>query len=93
MLRQRHTGIIARCHAHRFKHILHRHLLALFQVHLTAAHGRGIGADGDDVVVVQLACVDGLHGQKHGHDLGDAGRLQLLMLILCVENFSRFLFH
>ena len=92
-LRQRHGGVVAAGNAHGFQKLLHGDLLPFGQIHLAAAHGRGVGADGDHVLVVQLSPLDGLHGQQQGHDLGDAGRLQLLVLVLREKHLSRFLLH
>ena len=52
-----------------------------------------MGGGGDDRVVAKLPGVDGLHGQKQRHDLGDAGGLQLGVGVFFVENGARFLFH
>ena len=76
-LRQRHGGVVAAGHAHRLQQIVHGDLLTLRQVDMAAAHRGGVGADRHHIVVVEAASVDGLHGQKQRHHLGDAGRLQL----------------
>ena len=93
VLGQGHGAVVGRDHAHRLEHILHRELFILLQPDLTAPHGAGVGAGGDQVVVGQSAGVDGLHGQEDGHDLGDAGGLQLLVLVDGVEHFPGGLLH
>ena len=90
---QRHGAVVGGDHAHRLQHLVHRQLLALLQPDLTAAHGTGVGGGGDDGVVGQLSGVDGLHGQQNGHHLGDAGRLQLLMLPLAEQHRAGLLLH
>ena len=60
---------------------------------MAAAHRGGVGADRHHIVVVEAALFDGLHGQKQRHHLGDAGRLQRLVLILGVQHLSRLFLH
>ena len=92
-LRQRHGGVVAAGHAHRLQKIVYGDLLTLRQVDMAAAHRGGVGADRHHVVVVEAALFDGLHGQKQRHHLGDAGRLQRLVLILGVQHLSRLFLH
>ena len=91
--RQGHGGVVAAGHAHPLQQVLHGDLLPGGQKDLAAAHGGGIVADGDHVVIGQGPPVDGLHHQQQGHDLGDAGRFQGLVLVFGVEHLSRLLLH
>ena len=93
LLRQRHRRVVAGGHAHRFQQLLHCDLFALRQIDLTAAHPGGRGTDCHHVVVADRAAVDGLHGQQQRHDLGDAGGLQLLMLVLREQHLPRGFLH
>ena len=86
MLRQRHRRVVAGGYAHRLQQIVHRHLLTLRQKHLTATHPGGVSTDRHHVVLRDAAAVDGLHGQQHRHDLGDAGGRQRVMLVLGVKD-------
>ena len=91
--RQGHGGVVAAGHAHPLQQVLHGDLLPGGQKNPAAAHGGGIVADGDHVVIGQGSPVDGLHHQQQGHDLGDAGRFQGLVLVFGVEHLSRLLLH
>ena len=93
MLGQRYRRVVAGGNAHRLQQIVHRDLLALRKIHLTAAHSRSIGADRYHIVHRDAAVGDGLHGQQHRHDLGDAGRRHGVMFVLGVEDLARRLFH
>ena len=93
LFRQRHRRVVAGGHAHAFQQLLHGDLLALRQKHLTAAHAGGVGRHRYHVVVGQRPAVDGVHGQQQRHDLGDAGRLQLLVLVLSEQDLPGGLFH
>ena len=93
LFRQRHRRVVAGGHAHRFQQFLHRDLFTLRQIDLTAAHPGGRGADRHHVVVADRAAVDGLHGQQQRHDLGDAGGLQLLVLVLGEQHLPRGTLH
>ena len=52
-----------------------------------------MGGDGDKLVQGEAAGVYGLHDQEQGHDLGDAGGLQLLVGVLLEEDGPRLLLH
>ena len=93
LLRQCHRRVVAGGYAHAFQQLLHGDLLALRQKDLAAAHAGGVGRHRHHIVIGQRAAVDGVHGQQQRHDLGDAGRLQLLMLVLGEQHLSRGLFH
>ena len=93
LFRQRHGAVVGGDHTHRLEHVGDSHLLVFLQPDLAAAHGTGVGGGGDHRVVAQLSGVDGLHGQKNGHDFGDAGRLQLGVLIFGKEDRTGLLFH
>ena len=93
LFRQGHGGVVAAGDAHRLQKLLHGDLLPLGQIHLTAAHGRGTRADGDGVLILQLPALHGLHDQKQGHHLCDAGRLPFFMLVFGVEHLPRLLLH
>ena len=93
LLRQGHGCVVAAGDAYGLQKLLHADLLSLGQIHLAAAHRGGIGADGDHILIFQLPSVHGLHDQQERHDLGDAGRLQLLMLILGKKHLPGLLFH
>ena len=93
MLRQGHGTVVGGHHAHRLQHFVHRQLFPLLQPDLAAPHGTGVGGGDDGVLIAEGSAVDGLHHQQDGHDLGDAGRLQLGMLVLGVEDGAGFLFH
>ena len=93
MLREGHCAVVGRDHGHRLQKIVYGDLLTLRQVDMAAAHRGGVGADRHHIVVVEAALFDGLHGQKQRHHLGDAGRLQRLVLILGVQHLSRLFLH
>ena len=93
MLGQGDGTVVARDHGDALNHLGDGHLLALLQVDLRAAHAGGVGRDGDHVIQGNAARVHRLHDQKQGHDLGDAGRLQLLMGVILQQDGARLLFH
>ena len=72
---------------------MYRHLLVFRQIHLGAAHGSRPGGNRDQVLRSQTAAVHRLHHQQEGHDLGDAGGLQLVVGVLFKEDGPRLLFH
>ena len=86
MLRQRHGTVVGRSHCHRFEHFIHRHLLVFLQVDLTASHAGRIGRGGHHLIQGDLTTLQGLHHQKHGHHLGDAGRFSGRVGILFIKH-------
>ena len=93
LLAQSHGAVVGGDDAHGLEHIAHGHLLVFLEPDLGAAHGAGVGGGGHHGVVGELAGVDGLHGQEDGHDLGDAGGLQLGVFVLGKEDGAGLLFH
>ena len=93
MFRQSHGAVVGGNDAHGFQHLPGGHLFVLLQPDLGAAHGAGVGGGGNDGIVGHLSAVNGLHGEENGHNLGDAGRFQLFVLVFGVENCAGFLFH
>ena len=93
ILRHSHGGVVARDHGDALHQLAHRHLLPLFQVDLGAAHAGGVGGDGDHVLLGDAAAVQGLEDEQQSHHLGDAGRFQLFMGRLFVEEGPGLLFH
>ncbi len=79
MLRQSDTGIVTRLDNHAAQQILHRHLGALANKHLRAAHLPGLDANIDEISRFQVAALDLRRDNIAGHHLGQAGRRQLLI--------------
>ena len=52
-----------------------------------------MGGDGNHIVRSQTAAVHRLHHQQEGHNLGDAGGLQLVVGVLFIEDGAGFLLH
>ena len=93
VLGQGHGGVVARHHRHRLEHIMDGHLLPFLQVDLRPAHGGRPGGNRDHILHLEAPVVDGLHHQQQGHDLGNAGRLQLVVGILFVKHRAGLLLH
>ena len=93
LFRQCHRGVVAGGDADALEKLLHGDALTLRQEHLTAAHAGGVGGDRHHVVVGECAAVDGVHGQKERHNLRNACRLQLLVLVLGEEDRAGGFFH
>ena len=88
-----HSGVIAGDHSDALEQLGDGHLLPLLQVDLGTAHAGGISGDGHHVVPGNAAAVQGFHDEKQGHDLGDAGGLQLLAGVFFVEDSAALLLH
>ena len=83
------AGLVGGDHHHAVQQVLHRHDLAGLDARGAAVTGeslQGGGGGGDGLVHVQLSLVNGLQGQKAGHDLGQAGGVELLMLVFGVDD-------
>ena len=93
VLRQGHGTVVGGGNADGLEHILHAHPLVLLQPDLAASHRAGAGGGGDHVVIAQGPGVDGLHDQQDGHDLGNAGGLQGLVLVDGIEHLPGGFFH
>ena len=68
-----HCGVVGAGNADGLEHVVQRHLLAGLEPDLTAAHVVGVLTDGDKIVKVYLARLEGLKRQQQCHDLGDGG--------------------
>ena len=68
-----HRGVVGAGNADGLEHVVQRHLLAGLEPDLTAAHVVSVLTDGDKIVKVYLARLEGLKRQQQCHDLGDGG--------------------
>ena len=93
VLAERDGGVVAGDDAHGLDEVADAHLLPFFEPDLAAAHGRGVGGAGHEVVVGERSGVDRLHRQQQRHDLGDAGGLAGRVLVLGIEHRAGLLFH
>ena len=89
MLGQGHGGIVGRGDDHALDEVAGGHLLSLLEVDLGATHGGGVGGGGDRVLPLQGSCVDTLHDEEEGHDLGDRGGGHGLGGVMGVEDLPR----
>ena len=88
VFRKRYGSVVGGGDHHAFDHILHRHLLALFQVDLRAAHRAGVCAGSNRVGELDLSTVKRFHDKKQRHDLGDRCRRKRLVLIFGVKHLA-----
>ena len=82
-------AVVGRGDHHGFEHLVHGHLLALFQIDLAAALGCGGSAGRHRLVPGQPPLVQRLHDQQQRHDLGDAGGPQAFVAVLFIEDLPR----
>ena len=93
MLSQCHAGVIRRTHQRRLDQFMHRHGLAGFQPDLRTAHGSGVFAAGHAVLHGDLAIVQRLKDQQHGHDFGNGCLGELLVFVDRPDDSARFSIH
>ena len=88
-LRQDIAGLVGGDHHHAVQQVPDRHGLAYLNVGGAAVGGQALqrgGGGGQFLVHGELSLVDGLQSQQSGHDLGQTGGIQLLMLVFRVDN-------
>ena len=71
---ERRNGVIAGCNGSAGEQLPDRHALPVAEVHGRAAHGGRGRSDADFFVKAQPFGADGIHGQEHGHHLGERRR-------------------
>ena len=83
-------AVVGGGHGDALEHFVYRHLLALLQPDLAAAHGRGVAAGGHHVVFRQRAAFDLFGDQQQGHDLRHTrGRHALVPVFLVQKRAGR----
>ena len=85
------AGLVGGYHQDAVEELFHRQLLSYLDTGIAAVGGQvvdsGLGG-GEDCVHGQFSAVHGLQHQKGGHDLGEAGRVEPLMDIPGIKDFT-----
>ncbi|MPN02420.1 hypothetical protein SDC9_149636 [bioreactor metagenome] len=90
------AGLVGGNHQHALEETLHRHGLAHLNAGGAAVGGKAVqrgGGGGELLVQRQLSLIHRLQRQQRGHDLRQAGGIQLIMLVLSIENGAGVLVH